>query len=125
MSLLSQNNINMENLTNLILNQSAIKESLNFALNLNINEALLNQNQKHFKFTVEDLEVVDFWPWQIVLITLYTFAAVASLFMNITTILVLLTTTDRSITSELWKFLVLLSISDIGMSLFCIPTTYL
>lgn len=115
----------MENLTNLILNQSTFKESLHFALNLNINEALLNHNQEHFKFTVEDLEIVEFWPWQIVLISLYSFAAVASLFMNITTIVVLLTTTDRSITSELWKFLVLLSISDIGMSLFCIPTTYL
>lgn len=117
----------MENLNNLILNHSTINESPTFSnLNLSsLNGVLFDKSLEQRRLaSFQDLEVVEFWPWQIVLITCYTFAAVASFFLNIITILVLVKP-ERSITSELWKFLVLLCISDIGMSLFCIPTTYL
>lgn len=91
-----------------------------FEVPLNLEERPLPQKPPH---SVSDLEVLEFWPWQAILIALYSIAAVASLSMNIMTISILLKS-DRSITNELWKFLICLCVSDIGMSIFCIPTTY-
>ena len=67
--------------------------------------------------------ILDFWPWQLLLIILYTFTAFLSLTLNIITICVWLKG-DRSISTELWKFLVNLSVADIGIAIFCIPFTY-
>jgi hypothetical protein len=68
------------------------------------------------------LEALDFWPYQVILIILYSTTAFISLGFNIITIIVLLKG-DR-MSSELWKFLINLSISDITMATFSIPFTY-
>ncbi len=68
------------------------------------------------------LDALEFWPWQVIIISLYSATAFISLGSNLVTIIVLLKG-DR-ISSELWKFLVNLSVSDIAMSIFSIPFTY-
>ena len=68
------------------------------------------------------LDALSFWPWQVILILLYSTTAFISLGSNLITIIVLLKG-DR-ISSELWKFLINLCISDIAMSIFSIPFTY-
>ena len=60
--------------------------------------------------------------WQVFLIILYSTTAGVSLAINIVTIIVLFN--GERISSEIWKFLLNLSISDILMSLFSIPFTY-
>ena len=68
------------------------------------------------------LDALAFWPWQVTIISLYSTTAFVSLGSNLITIIVLLKG-DR-ISSELWKFLINLCISDIAMSIFSIPFTY-
>jgi hypothetical protein len=68
------------------------------------------------------LDALEFWPWQVIIISLYSATAFISLGSNLVTIIVLLKG-DR-ISSELWKFLINLSVSDIAMSIFSIPFTY-
>ncbi|XP_054155174.1 RYamide receptor-like [Oppia nitens] len=68
------------------------------------------------------LEALSFWPYQVLLIGLYSTTALISLSFNVVTILVLVKG-DR-LSSELWKFLVNLSAADITMATFSIPFTY-
>ena len=68
------------------------------------------------------LEALEFWPYQVILIVLYSTTAFISLTSNMITIVVLIKG-DR-ISSELWKYLVNLSVSDIVLSLLSIPFTY-
>jgi hypothetical protein len=68
------------------------------------------------------LDALELWPWQVIIISLYSITAFVSLGSNLVTIIVLLKG-DR-ISSELCKFLVNLSVSDIAMSIFSIPFTY-
>lgn len=68
------------------------------------------------------LEALSFYPWQILLILIYSLTAFISLGSNALTILILLR--SEQVSTELWKFLLNLSISDITMALFCIPFTY-
>lgn len=67
--------------------------------------------------------IVAFWPWQLILISVYTLTSVLTLALNAMTIWVL-AHYGRTISAELWKFLVSLAVADISMSLFCIPFTY-
>ncbi|XP_054162234.1 RYamide receptor-like [Oppia nitens] len=68
------------------------------------------------------LEALEFWPYQVILIVIYSTTAFISLTSNLVTIVVLLKG-DR-ISSELWKYLINLSVSDIVLSLLSIPFTY-
>ncbi|KAF7488833.1 Neuromedin-K receptor [Sarcoptes scabiei] len=68
-----------------------------------------------------DLELLD-RRWQISLIALYSATAIFSLLANIFAVIILLSI-NRS-TSEIWKYLINLSVSDILMSMFSIPFTY-
>lgn len=68
------------------------------------------------------LEALPFYPWQIFMILMYSITAFVSLGSNILTIVTLLR--SEQVSSELWKFLLNLSISDITMATFCIPFTY-
>ncbi len=61
-------------------------------------------------------------PYQVFLIVLYSITAFLSLGSNIITIIVLFK--GERISSEIWKFLLNLSISDILMAIFSIPFTY-
>ena len=78
---------------------------------------------KYFPVRHKSNETVSFWPWQILIIVVYSATAILSLTLNIISILVMIRK-DRSISTELWKFLVNLSAADIGMAIFCIPFTY-
>ena len=69
----------------------------------------------------EQQELMDFWPAQVFWITSYTVTALVSLILNSVTLYVLL---HNSISTGLGKFLINLSVSDIAVSIFCIPTTY-
>ena len=60
--------------------------------------------------------------WQILLIVLYSTTAVISFISNIITIIVLVK--GERLSSELWKYLINLSVADITMALFCMPFTY-
>lgn len=68
------------------------------------------------------LETLSYWPHQVILTTLYTIVAIASFTFNLVTIVVLVK--YDNISSELYLYLINLSIADIMMSLFCIPYTY-
>jgi hypothetical protein len=68
------------------------------------------------------LDALEFWPYQVILIILYSTTAFISLTSNLITIIVLIKG-DR-ISTELWKYLINLSVSDIFMSLLSIPFTY-
>ncbi len=68
------------------------------------------------------LDALELWPYQVILIILYSMTAFISLVSNLITIIVLLKG-DR-ISLELWKYLINLSVSDIAMSLLSIPFTY-
>ena len=68
------------------------------------------------------LDALEFWPYQVILIIAYSTTAFVSLTSNLITIVVLLKG-DR-ISSELWKYLINLSVSDIVLSLLSIPFTY-
>lgn len=88
-------------------------------------EVLRNTNESDYNYSDKELPLLDaleFWPYQVILIILYSATAFLSLASNLITIIVLLKG-DR-ISSELWKYLINLSVSDIAMSLFSIPFTY-
>lgn len=68
-----------------------------------------------------DLVLLDY-KWQATLVILYSSTAVVSFASNVLAIFILLSR-DR-LTSELWKYLVNLSIADIFMALFSIPFSY-
>ena len=107
-------------------------------LPIDILENILFENEDlkrliaHLNFSIKNnqsqsddsLMVLEFWPWQVVLISLYSITAIASLLMNAITIYVLLSKKERLIPSILWKFLINLSIADMCMSIFCIPFSY-
>lgn len=63
------------------------------------------------------METLDYWPHQVIIITLYSLIALVSLVLNTITIAVLLKC-DKSISSELHLYLINLSVADIVMSLF-------
>lgn len=63
------------------------------------------------------LETLDYWPHQVIIITLYSFIGVVAFILNTITIAVLVKC-DKSISTELHLYLINLSISDIVMSLF-------
>jgi hypothetical protein len=88
----------------------AAKVSHNLTNNLTVSENL------------PPLDALELWPWQVIIISLYSATAFISLGSNLVTIIVLLKG-DR-ISSELWKYLINLSVSDIAMSIFSIPFTY-
>jgi len=68
-----------------------------------------------------DLKLLD-GHWQSFLIVLYTTTAIVSLASNIITIIVLVK--GERLSSELWKYLINLSVADITMAIFSIPFTY-
>jgi hypothetical protein len=86
------------------------------------NNISLNSSTNNTRSELPSLEALDFWPYQVILIVLYSTTAFISLGFNIITIIVLLK--GERISSELWKFLINLSISDITMATFSIPFTY-
>lgn len=71
---------------------------------------------------IPNLEALEFYPWQIILISIYSTTAFISLSSNVLTIVILLR--GKHVSTELWKFLLNLSIADIVMATFCIPFTY-
>ncbi len=88
----------------------------------NNNNISFNATNNNTRSQLPPLEALEFWPYQVILIILYSTTAFISLGFNIITIIVLLKG-DR-MSSELWKFLINLSISDIIMATFSIPFTY-
>jgi hypothetical protein len=60
--------------------------------------------------------------WQTFLIILYSTTAIVSLASNVITIIVLVK--GERLSSELWKYLINLSVADITMAIFSIPFTY-
>jgi hypothetical protein len=68
-----------------------------------------------------DLNLLDD-HWQTLLIILYTTTAIVSLASNVITIIVLIK--GERLSSELWKYLINLSVADITMAIFSIPFTY-
>lgn len=62
------------------------------------------------------IETLDFWPQQVIFIVLYSTIAIVSFLVNFVTIVVLVKC-DK-ICSELYFYLINLSVSDIVMSLF-------
>lgn len=90
-------------------------------------------NQKNLTFNDTDyeysevielplLEALEFWPYQVILIVLYSTTAFISLASNLITITVLIK--GGRISTEIWQYLINLSVSDISMSIFSIPFTY-
>lgn len=82
----------------------------------------LTRFREQISYTTPSLEALDFYPWQILLIVIYSTTAFISLGSNVLTIVILLR--GEHVSTELWKFLLNLSISDITMAIFCIPFTY-
>nr|XP_046910431.1 neuropeptide Y receptor type 2-like [Dermatophagoides farinae] len=72
---------------------------------------------------IDSFAILEFWPGQFILITMYSLTAFLSLSLNIITIIVWFYG-DRSQSTEIWHLLVNLSLADIGMAIFCIPFTY-
>lgn len=82
-------------------------------------------NESDYEYSDYELPLLDaleFWPYQVILIIIYSTTAFISLTSNLITIVVLLK--GGRISSEIWKFLINLSFSDICMSLLSIPFTY-
>ncbi|XP_054166866.1 RYamide receptor-like [Oppia nitens] len=86
-----------------------------------MDQIYLSQNFNNTNETFPSLEALSD-EWQVFLIMLYSATATISLASNIITIIVL--AKGERISSEIWKFLLNLSISDILMSLFSIPFSY-
>lgn len=63
------------------------------------------------------LETLDYWPHQVILITLYSLIAIVSFILNTFTLAVLVKC-DKSISSELHLYLINLSVADCVMALF-------
>ncbi|KAI2800927.1 hypothetical protein BLOT_013452 [Blomia tropicalis] len=68
------------------------------------------------------LEAIPDPHWQLFLIVIYSATSLSSFMANMITIGVLIR--GDHINTELWKFLLNLSIADIVMGIFCIPFTY-
>ncbi len=68
------------------------------------------------------LELFDFWPYQVLMIILFSMIAILSLGSNIVTIIVLMKSNHFS--SKLSPFLINLSAADIAKSMFTIPFAY-
>lgn len=60
-------------------------------------------------------------PWQAFLMVIYSVTAIVSLCSNLLTIIILLR--GEHLSTELWKFLLNLSVADILMAVFCIPVS--
>lgn len=121
----------MWKLKNSFISHPSLKNSIkkimgDYVKYLQLNASIYNNsnsnNSGHNLGELPLLDALEFWPWQVLLICIYSATAFISLGSNIITIIVLLKG-DR-ISSELWKFLINLSFSDITMSLFSIPFTY-
>ncbi len=67
-------------------------------------------------------EAFDFWPYQVLMIILFSMIAILSFGSNIVTIIVLLKSNPFS--SKLSPFLINLSVADIAKSMFTIPFAY-
>ena len=80
------------------------------------------QNRTIDQETVLKLEALSFVPWQIILIVIYSSTAFISLGSNVLTIVILIR--GQHVSTELWKFLLNLSVADIMMAIFCIPFNY-
>lgn len=61
------------------------------------------------------------YPWNIPVIAIYSLTAFISLSSNLITVIILLK--GEHLSTELWKFLLNLSVADIIMSIFCIPVS--
>ncbi|CAG2172960.1 unnamed protein product [Oppiella nova] len=99
-------------------------------------DKLLDWNEHDHNFTINDtlydpsdweielplLDALEFWPYQVILIILYSTTAFVSLAFNLVTIVVL--SKGGRISTEIWQYLINLSVSDISMSIFSIPFTY-
>lgn len=88
--------------------------------NHNHNHQKLHQQQQQPDYS--PIETLPYWPNQVILITLYSSIAFASALLNSLAIAILWR--SESICPELYLYLINLSISDIVMSLLCIPFTY-
>ncbi len=78
---------------------------------------------KSLNFDYElSLEAFDFWPYQVLMIILFSMTAILSLGSNIVTIIVLMKSNHFS--SKLSPFLINLSAADIAKSMFTIPFAY-
>ncbi len=84
-----------------------------------LNESFIIDHQ----FSLDSLEAFDFWPYQVLMIILFSMIAILSLGSNIVTIMVLMKSNDFS--SKLSLFLINLSASDIAKSMFVIPFEYI
>jgi len=93
-----------------------------------LNETLLGNdtwatyNESYIIYQTPPLEALAFYPWQVILIAVYSTTAFVSLSSNVLTIIILLR--GEHVSTELWKFLLNLSLADISMATFCIPFTY-
>lgn len=88
-------------------------------------DPILYRQDDYLNVTEEELpllDALDFWPYQVILIILYSTTAFISLGSNIITIIVLLK--GNHLSSELSTFLINLAVSDIAMAIFSIPFTY-
>lgn len=80
-----------------------------------------NSHKNYGQFRKKESLLEGFWAQ--VLIWSYSLTAICALVLNLGTIFVL-AHSERAISTELWRFLVNLSVADIGMAIFCIPFTY-
>lgn len=88
------------------------------------NHTIINGTEYEYmgEFDLPLLDALEFWPYQVILIILYSTTAFVSLASNLITIIVLIK--GGRISTEIWQYLINLSISDISMSIFSIPFTY-
>ena len=87
-----------------------------------LNNNISLENDVNNTRNVPPLEALPFWPFQVILIVLYSATAIISLSFNIISIIVM--SKSSRLTTEIWKFLINLSVSDITMAIFSIPFTY-
>ncbi len=76
----------------------------------------------NFDHEFDEFEAFDFWPYQVLMIILFSMIAILSFGSNIVTIIVLLKSNPFS--SKLSPFLINLSVADIAKSMFTIPFAY-
>jgi hypothetical protein len=76
----------------------------------------------NFDYEFDEFEAFDFWPYQVLMIILFSMIAILSFGSNIVTIIVLLKSNPFS--SKLSPFLINLSVADIAKSMFTIPFAY-
>jgi hypothetical protein len=73
--------------------------------------------------SLDSLEAFDFWPYQVLMIILFSMITILSLGSKIVTIIVLLKSDD--LPSKLWWFLINWSVADTVTSMFVIPFAYI